>query len=990
MRHPIRFALATLLFALAVCSTASSLTAQSAITASVSGTVRDETGRMLARVVVTLRAVGAGADQETATDHTGAYAFPLAAPGTYEIRAEAIGFRPVVARTLELSGGDALDVPLTLGAATPPVVTVDTVALQGSTTTRLRPGGVRLDDGDINELPHRFEDLSSVVGLSTHFGPSLGSQGLPGSMTVLFADGLPVYRARHPLLREEDLANALFPRAFLAGVTALHNAPDIEWAGGAGGYANVSTLSSVSGGVEIDGAWSGAPLWASDELDLTETPGLTSYQASGRAAVDLKPDTTQLLLASEVLRHEAPRAPRLTQSMADALDGLDPGLLAALGSASVERVSRYSGLGRFYTQPSATSRLFFRGAVAHTERSFEGMGAQPTSHTNGPGGTSTDFSIASSFVSEFQPGLTLEFRGGVSGSSRVFEPTLEGLPSAYLVGSGIPLGEMPGGAAESSRTDAVFTPLARIDLEERGMLKLGLSGRASRFTMEAATWGAGDFLFSDPAALIEGRGFARTESLGTSTFTTREVGAFVGYDLTPAAGLDVSLGARFDVEMIPSEEPTLSTAWSGVALIRNDLYPSSFQQLGGRAAVSWDPSNDGRTRLYAVGTVQSGDVDPGHLFEVFGRDAGTDETSFAGGGVDWPEGTIPAGASELLTLGLFGPDTRPPRSFLGTVGVFKAIGAGLSVHVSGDFRRTDFLMRRRNLNLPEAPSARDASGRDVYGTLSKDGSMVTATGSDIRRFLRFGSVWALDPDGWSEHRALSAGLDYRSDLLDLHGSVTRSETIDNWIGASQGSPDAELSPRLPALVEGWDEARSDFDVPTRATASAVLRVPALPGTSLSATWRYSSGRPFTPGYRRGVDANGDGSFENDVPFVPQPEALGALYEEWKCLRDQAGGFAIRNSCRGPARQEIDVRLRVGLGRVVGQQATLFVDALDLIESEDGLIDRALLLVDPDAPLVTEAGGTQVTVPLEINQGFGSVLLPTSRGRMLRIGMRIGG
>ncbi len=391
-----------------------------------------------------------------------------------------------------------------------------------------------------------------------------------------------------------------------------------------------------------------------------------------------------------------------------------------------------------------------------------------------------------------------------------------------------------------------------------------------------------------------------------------------------------------------------------------------------------------------MGSVHSGDVDPSRLFEVFTGAGSVDIKTHEGTGLNWPDATVPVGAPRLPTLTLLGPDARPPRSLRASAGFVREIAGGLSLHLSGDFRRTDFLLRRRNLNLAQVPSATDQFARDVYGTLSKDGTMIAATGPETRRFPLFGPVTALDPDGWSEYRGVTAGLEFRSASLDLYGSFTRSETKDNWVGAASGSADAELSPRLPSFVESWDEARSDFDVPSRITATTVVRVPALPGTSMSATYRYGSGRAFTPRYRRGVDANGDGSFENDVPFVPQPDDLGTLHADWQCLRNQAGGFAVRNSCRGPAHQTVDARLRIALGQIGGQNASVFVDGLNLVESKDGLIDDALMLVDADADLTVTSGGTRVSVPYQVNPGFGEVLLPTSRGRMLRVGMRIGG
>jgi hypothetical protein len=284
-------------------------------------------------------------------------------------------------------------------------------------------------------------------------------------------------------------------------------------------------------------------------------------------------------------------------------------------------------------------------------------------------------------------------------------------------------------------------------------------------------------------------------------------------------------------------------------------------------------------------------------------------------------------------------------------------------------------MRRRNLNLPVTAQATDPWGRDVFGTLQQDGALVTATGSDARRIDTFGALWALDPDGWSKYWGATAGLEYDGDGADLFVAYTRSETTDNWLGGSG------LSPLLPDSA--WSEGTSDYDVPDRITATASVD---LSVATLSAAYRYRSGLPFTPRYRAGVDANGDGSLLNDVAYV-DAAVVDPLLSDWPCLDGQVGGFAARNSCRGPAVHSLDLRLQVRVGRLGGKDASLVLDAFNLVESEDGVIDDALLLVDPTGS-ISSSGGT-VTVPLMVNPDFGSVLYKTSRGRMLRVGFRIG-
>jgi hypothetical protein len=229
---------------------------------------------------------------------------------------------------------------------------------------------------------------------------------------------------------------------------------------------------------------------------------------------------------------------------------------------------------------------------------------------------------------------------------------------------------------------------------------------------------------------------------------------------------------------------------------------------------------------------------------------------------------------------------------------------------------------------------------------------------------------------------VTVGLEHTSGPLDLTASYTRSTTEDNWYGAAAGAIDAAIVPGLPESAGVWEEGVSDFDVPDRFVATALLA--AGERISVGATYRFASGLPFTPGYRPGVDVNGDGSGFNDPAFVPSLGDLGGLTSEWSCLQDLAGAFATRNACRGDARHTLDLRLQIGLPFGGGRVARIVVDALDLLESEEGIRDTALLLADPGAPL-TASG-----VPVTVNPNFGEIVVPGTAGRVLRIGVRLGG
>src|SRR5690606_30255587 len=85
-------------------------------------------------------------------------------------------------------------------------------------------------------------------------------------------------------------------------------------------------------------------------------------------------------------------------------------------------------------------------------------------------------------------------------------------------------------------------------------------------------------------------------------------------------------------------------------------------------------------------------------------------------------------------------------------------------------------------------------------------------------------------------------------------------------GASRGDV-AELMATVGGDDRDWADGRSDFDVPHRLAVGAELRLPILAGVSIAGVYRYQSGYPFTPGFRDGVDMNGDGSGRNDPAFV---------------------------------------------------------------------------------------------------------------------------
>ena len=967
---------------------AGQLEAQAFTTAGVSGTVVGNDGSPIAQALVTLSSGSASRRTQTTTTSAGTFAFNLLQSGSYELRVEALGYRPLVARPLTLRAGDDRALTLTLTAEPPPVTRVDTIALSTAASSRARTGGLQFGAGEISALPQRFRDLGGVAALSSSFGRGMGAQGLPGDMTLIVSDGLAVYRAPHPTARGEVLASPLFSNASLASVASIHDATDVEWTGAAGGYLVTTTRNATAnGGVEIDAGWSGDPLWSSTQLELT-SPSLSSFDGAARGTVMVGESGT-LFLSAEALQHEAPLAPRIDETLAADLAPLDATALERLSQPGVESYRRYGGLARLDVQRSASTRFFVRGVGAVSERSFTGAGPLTLSGLAAPAEESVDFSTALGLVSESSRRTTLELRGGVSGSFRDFSGSGESLPPAYLAASGAHLGAAHSSFGESSRTDFILNPLLRYMPGSNSSLKFGASARASRHTMAHSRSTRGDAFFASPAQLLSGEGFGQRTTAAEESFGTQEFGVFAQYEGRPSNNVRLVVGGRYDFERIAASDAALNEAWFDASGLRSDDFETGFNQLGARFSLAWDPGGAGRTRVMLGASLHEGDVDTRAIYEALGQDVDGTSSRYAGSSLDWPEGGIPAVAPPgLPSLTLLGPGTRAPRTTNASVMLSQRVGDGTSAFVGASSRRTDFLMRRRNLNRSPVPMASDSGGRPIYGTQDQLGGMVVTTAADARRFADFGEVWALDPDGWSEYVGVTVGLEHTSASLETFATYTWSETTDNWIGAATGSVDASLEPGVAG--EGdmpWSEGVSDFDRPHRAVGAVTMHFGLV---STSAVYRFESGAPFTPGYRMGVDANADGSMRNDVAFVPSGSDLGALATEWTCLQDQGGRFARRNSCREGNRHSLDVRLQILVGSFGGREARFTIEGFNLIEAKEALLDDALLLIDPNGSISRSADGSTVTLPTLLNPDFGQPLYHTGRGRMIRIGLRVGG
>jgi hypothetical protein len=142
---------------------------------SIAGVVTDPSGSVVQGAKVHLRNMGTDDVRDTTTTAAGTYKFDNLLPGTYEIRAEAAGFKTYVESNMILRASTAatVNVPFTVGGAEQSVqVTGEAVLLDTESATNL----VTMDSHLIEALPNSYRNpLNFVFALA---GTTEGQAGL--------------------------------------------------------------------------------------------------------------------------------------------------------------------------------------------------------------------------------------------------------------------------------------------------------------------------------------------------------------------------------------------------------------------------------------------------------------------------------------------------------------------------------------------------------------------------------------------------------------------------------------------------------------------------------------------------------------------------------------------------------------------------------------------------------------------------------------------
>jgi hypothetical protein len=992
-----RFAAAAAVFFFSI---AAPVGGQSLSNGAIDGRVQNAQGGALNEVRLTLEAEDGGTARTAVTSRDGTFMFSLLSPGRYVVKLELLGYRPRVIQAVPVVAGESQRLDVTLEDAPPPVQSADSVFFQGISGGSRAGLSQRLTVVPFPQLPWQLRETLEASRLSSWASETLEVEGLPAAFSRLTIDGVPYEPVRHPHVSPMAPWSSAFPIDAFASADLVTGDPDLEWSGYAAGTLAGSTQRGPSQfRVTGSGAFSGGPL--SPFLSTATDPSANSFWGALAMGGPIIPDTAHFALGFEARRLESSLASPWLST-----DGTASSVLAAADARGVplgEYVHGYSdqstvatGFGRFDWQIGADNAFSVRAAFAHLPSSSEdGSVVQAT--LPGALGHGHELFLSASVASKLPAEFAYELRVGLGSGKREYEevqtsPEVSSvLPSTRVVAGGLHFGADPRLPGRFGRTS--FTTAQSVQrTQENHRLKLGVETDLRFYDDTYAFARRGEYTFGGPGELTRSEGaFLQvvTTPLPVSFSTFRAAG-FVQDTWSPTPDLRLVGGGRYEVELLPRDNVLQNSLWLAYTGLSNVDVPERVVNADVRLGLTWNVGGQGRWLVRAAAGTYSQPTPPEAISELLTVDGSATTRRGVGPLGNWPSIPTEQQAPEVGSrLTLLGPDFRGPLTWRGSFGVSHHFGSAATLHLSGAYRSTEFLTRRTDLNLVSQAGLRDQHGRQLHGQLVKVGQLI-ATPHPNRRFTDFDLVSALNANGESRYWGLTAALERDTGgPLAFFGRYTYSQTTDNWLAGAYGGPEAQLTP-FPYLDENdWLEGRSDFDVPHRFASAIELRIPGRIEPRLAAVYRMRSGYPFTPGFRQGVDVNGDGSGSNDPAFVD--EAVSGTVElarEWDCVRGQVGRFAERNACRGSAVHAFDGRFSVSFPSATGVSGQLFVEALNLLHSPVGDPDRALYLIQEGGSLVQNPATGVVSLPLTANPNFGKALNRIDAGRTLRIGLQL--
>ena len=1007
-------------------STASLAVAQ-ITSATISGTIRDETGGVLPGVDVVVTNLDTGLTRSVATDSNGYFAVPGLAPGRYEARASLQGFRTGVQNGIALAVAQeaGLNLVLKVGATEESITVTGESALVETRSSAL--SAVVLEK-TIEELPLNGRNYIMLATLQPGIvqftertstspvqrGVQLNINGMGGRSNSYLMDGANMrgYAGQATVTAADTTLGVETIQEF----RVVTNAFSADYGRVMGGVVSVASKAGTNvphgSGFEF---FRNSRMDAPNFFDVGDAPPFTRHQFGGVAGGPIVKNRIFFFGGYERLQEDlgttvitavptaAGRTGPVNPSVRPYLDLYPlpngPDLGPGIGQYTYEfnRASRENfAQGRLDIQLSNKDSLFVRHTYDGSRQVAPVFSGAIQTTGLEPFFTKSD-SGNQFFTVEAKRTLTQNLLNTARFSSSVLtyiqnpantlSQPLSFLPEApymglILIGG---LSQVGNYAAEPSTQNIDYRTWSDDLAYTKGkhLLKTGMLIEHAFADKLTTNHSRGTYTFANLAQFLAG-----VPSRFQGNAPGPKFGFYVQDDYRVTSNLTLNLGARYEFFTVPADKDGLDAylpdiLTSSTTTLGGPFVNPSLKNLAPRVGFAWDVSGDGRTAVRG-GSGLYYDTD-GPYNSSLGISIQTPPfvlpVNVTGAGIPFPTPVFPTGTTGgALSMRTIDYHIKQPKGWTYNVNVQRELAAGWAAMVG--------YAGSRGYDLVNT-----IEGNPVVPVVQADGTLFFPAGAP-RRNPAWSSIDYRTSDGRSTYNAFQASLMKRlSHRYQGQLSYTLSKAMDNADG--QLGTDTVTSSVYPPNPYDLDAewAVASFDARHVFSANATWELPAFRSHAVLGGWQLNgivslhTGYPFSPSIQTPNWSRSGNTSTNaeDRPSVkPGTDPRGIITgdpNQWFdvsafVLQPQGTiGNTPRNFLRGPGFVNADVSL-------VKNQTLAGNARLQLRLEVFNVFNRANFAAPTRSVF---AGATQNEVPLAT---AGQILRTVNSSRQVQLGAKV--